>query len=220
MDDIAQQAISQALSGNWQKAYELNSEILKSSPDNTDAMVRSAKALMELGESVKAKKVIDSVLKVDPYHNIANKLLMKIKGARAAGEVTHSKVESEKFIEEPGKTKVCELTKLGDPNIIIQVDPGDEVKLVASGKTISVNTLNDKHLGRLPDDIGFRLKKLISQGFKFQAIVKSATSDCVKIFVREISRPEGYESINAFSIERLELPDNDMKLAPDPEDEY
>lgn len=205
MDEIAQQAINEALSGNWQKAYELNGLILKSSPQDVDAMVRSAKALMELGELTKAKKILESALKIDRFNNIAARLLLKIKSVKNGGEVVHNKTSFEKFIEEPGKTKLTELTNLGDPNILIQVDPGDEVKLTSHGKTISVNTINDKHLGRLPESLGFKIKKLISQGFEFKALIKSATPESVRVFIREISKPTGFATFITFPAEREEI---------------
>lgn len=220
MDDIAQQAISSALSGNWEKALEYNEVILKDTPDNTDAMVRSAKALIELGNSDKAKKVLEKVIKIDPYNSIASKTLLKIDSSNKAGEITHNKINSEMFIEEPGKTKLTELTHLGDTNIILQLEPGDEVKIISAGRTISINTLNDKHVGRLSDSLSFRLKKLISDGFEFQAMVKSTTSDCVKIFIREVSKPEGFEKIMSFPIEREEISENNNSEDESSEDEY
>ncbi len=217
MDDIAQQAISSALSGNWEEALKFNELILESSPDNTDAMVRSAKAHIELGDFAKAKKILEKVVKIDPYNNIANKALLKIEGVIKAGEVTHSsKVDPEKFIEEPGKTKLTELTHLGDPNIILQLDPGDVVKIVSGGRTVSVNTPNDKHIGRLPDDLGFKLKNLMSEGFEFQAMIKSTSTDCVKVFLREVSKPTIASKIMSFPIEREETNEN---LPQDDEEE-
>jgi len=204
MDDIAHQAVTQALSGNWQEAFELNQLILKESPDDVGALVRSAKALIELGEVEKAKKLLAKVVKIDPYNTIANKTLLRIDsyGAKKDGDTVRTQVNSSMFLDEPGKTKMTELTHLGDPNVIIQIDPGEEVKLVSSGHNVSVNTMTDKHLGKVPDELGFRLKSLISQGFEFQVLVSSATPECVRVFIREVSRPNDASGLVVFPIEK------------------
>ena len=220
MDDIARQAISSALSGNWEDALKFNEMILQESPDNTDAMVRMARAFIELGNMARAKKILDKVIKIDPYNTIANKALLKIKGAVKAGEVTHNRVRPGEFLEEPGRTKLTELTHLGDPNIILQLDPGDEAKMVTGGRTVSINTLNDKHIGRLPDDLGFRLKKLISEGFEFQALIKSSASDCVRVFIKEVAKPAGSEKVMSFPIEKEEISDDSGHEQDDEDSEY
>lgn len=204
MDEIIQQAVSSALSGDWQKALELNETILKRSPDNVGAMVRLAKAQVELGHIAKAKKVLEKVIKLDPYNSIATKALMKIESKEQGGEVVHNKVDPKMFLEEPGKTVLTPLTNLGDSNVFLQLDPGDEVKMAVGGKTISINTLNGKHIGRLPVSLGFRIKNLMNQGFEFQVLTKSTTNDCVKVFLRELSRPKGFEKVMPFPIEKDE----------------
>lgn len=213
MDDITQQAVSSALSGDWQKAEELNELILKDFPDNVGAMVRLAKAQIELGESSKAKKILEKVIKLDPYNSIATKTLLKLKSKDKGGEITHNKISAEMFLEEPGKTKLTELTNLGDPNIFLQLDPGDEAKLIGGGRTISVNTSNGKHVGKLPVALGFRIKNLTSQGFEFQALIKSTSEDSVKVFIRELSRPSGFEKIMPFPIDRDDMSDTSLQEA-------
>lgn len=202
MDDITQQAVNYALAGDWQKASELNQLILKDSPDNIGAMVRLAKAQTELGQSVKAKKILEKVIKLDPYNSIATKALLKIKSkGKGTDEVTHTKIDPKMFLDEPGKTTLAELTNLGDPDVYLQLDPGDEVKIVLGGKTLSINTMSGKHIGRLPVSLGFRIRNLISQHFEFQALIKSTASDCVKVFIRELSRPKGFEKVIALPFE-------------------
>lgn len=205
MDELSKQAISAALSGNWQEACEYNELILKSSSDNVDAIVRLGKAYLELGEKDKSKKFLDRAIKLDPLNPIASKLLSKIKAAKAVGEITHTKVTPEMFLEEPGRTKITHLTHLGDSNVLIQLDPGDEVKLNTSGHTISVSTQNDKHIGRIPDALGFKIKKLVLAGFSYQALVKSANQEDVKVFLRETERPLKSKGMTSFPIERVDL---------------
>ncbi len=219
MDDIAQQAVSQALSGNWQEAAKLNQAILDTSPEDTGAMVRLAKALIELGQSEKAKKVLVKVLEIDPYNGIATKSLVKLSSFKKQVNTSHSRINPELFLEEPGKTKLVELTHLGDPKVILQFDPGDEVRLIPGTHTVTISSLlGGKNLGRLPDSLGFRVKNLMAEGFLFQALVKSVSQDCLKIFIREVSRPAGAENTIPFPVERSEYEEQPIPDYKDEED--
>mgnify|MGYP001582152241 FL=1 len=208
MDNLAQQAISEALSGNWPLATELNELILKAAPEDTDALIRLARAQIELGQYPKAKKNLDLATRLDPLNSIANKLLARLKRPIKSDASQHTKIDPEIFLEEPGKTKLTELTHLGDKDAIFQLHPGDEVNLNTGGHTISVNTLNSRHIGRIHDSLGFRLKKLVSEGFTFRAYIKSADPDSVKIFIREVDKPEKLSSVLSFPIERIEKDEN------------
>ena len=208
MDDLAQQAISEALSGNWQKASELNELILRSKADDTDSLVRLARAQIELGQYPKAKKNLYLAIGLDSLSSIAIKLLARLKNPIKQDGSQHIRVDPETFLEEPSKTKLTELTHLGDKNVILQLNPGDEVKLNPGGHTISVNTLSDKHIGRIHDNLGFKIKKLVSDGFSYRAYIKSVGSNSVKIFIREVNKPKNSGSVLSFPIERTEEDEN------------
>ena len=80
--NLSQDAISLALSGDWEKAIETNKKILEKDPRDIDALNRMSRAYAELGKFSTAKKFAQSVLKIDPFNSIATKSLNKWKGLR------------------------------------------------------------------------------------------------------------------------------------------
>src|SRR5437870_3366835 len=71
-------AIDAALIGDWDKAIDLNEEIIEIDSQNIDSLNRLARALFEIGRYQKAKKIYQDVLKMDPYNNIAQKNLKRL----------------------------------------------------------------------------------------------------------------------------------------------
>ena len=92
-DDLAQEAISLALSGDWKKASEINQEILKSDPENIDALNRLSRAEAEQGNLLKARRFSQRVLKIDPFNSIAQKSLEKRKNLKK-GELEYFQIST------------------------------------------------------------------------------------------------------------------------------
>ena len=82
MNDLAQQAIYNALSCEWVKAVNVNEEILKENPSDIDALNRLARAQAELGKFKKARISAQKVIKIDPFNTIATKALLKWKNLK------------------------------------------------------------------------------------------------------------------------------------------
>lgn len=76
-DSLYQQAINQALAGNWQAAADLNLEILKSDKNNVDALCRLAKAYAGMGKKTLVVKTYRKVLRLDKFNPIAKNNLVK-----------------------------------------------------------------------------------------------------------------------------------------------
>ena len=205
MPDLAQNAISSALKGDWKEAEEINLLILKKSKKDTDALNRLARAYIELGKITKARDAAKKVLKIDPFNPIATKSLKKWKNLRKK-ELTKGSVPTspEVFLEEPGKTKEILLINLGEENIIGKLDSGDEVKLSPKNHRVSVITMDNKYVGRLPDDIASRIRKLCKIGNKYKVLIKSTEPEKVKVFVREIKRASRVKNVATFSTERID----------------
>lgn len=66
-------AIACALAQDWGKAVEANRAVLRTVPNNIEALNRLAKALLELGEFDEARGVVDTALSVDPANTIARR---------------------------------------------------------------------------------------------------------------------------------------------------
>lgn len=201
--DLAQQAITCALAGEWKKALELNKQILKDTKNDIDALNRMARAYVNLGEVRSAKKIAEKVLKIDPFNTIALKSLKKWKGLKA-GETKPSAPTDETFLEEPGKTKILSLLHPGAQAVLAKLDSGNEVRLIPHSHRVSVVTDDGKYIGRLSDDIAARLRNLISMGNRYKVLIKSIDESGVKIFIRELSRGEKVANVPSFSTEKIE----------------
>jgi tetratricopeptide (TPR) repeat protein len=202
--DLAQMAIAAALSGEWKEAIKLNSQILKENSGDIDALNRLARAHAENGSIAKAKTLSQKVLKIDPFNPIATKCLTRWKGLKKCQGENHSSFSAEAFLEEPGKTKLITLLYPGDSNLLAKLDAGDEVKIAPHAHRVSILTFDGKYIGRLPDDLAARLRRLIKAGNQYKALVKSVDPKEIKVFVREISRAAGYEDTPSFSSEKIE----------------
>lgn len=202
--DLAQQAVESALSGNWDQAVKLNKKILKDAPKDIDSLNRLARAYSELGDMEKARKTAKKVIRLDQFNTIAVKSLEKWKSLKKGETITSGPSSAEVFLEEPGKTKLLPLIQLGDKKTIAKLDAGDEVTLNPRAHRISILTQNGNYIGRLPDDISSRLRKLIKYGNQYQVFIKSSDAKQVKVFLRETHRVEKLADIPSFSSEKID----------------
>lgn len=202
--DLAQKSVSAALCGDWKEAISLNKEILAQDPQNIDALNRLARAYSEIGNIKKAKALSQKVLKIDPFNTIAAKSVRKWKQLKPGEAASGSLSGAEAFLEEPGKTKIVPLLYLGGASILSKLDAGSEVKLTPSSHRVSVVTQEGKYIGRLPDDLSARLRKLIKMGNVYQILVKSIAPNDVKVFIREIERNSKFSDVASFPPERID----------------
>lgn len=200
MEDLNAKAIDAALVGNWEKAVELNSKLLKTDQNNIDCLNRLGKAYFELGDCTKACKTLRKVLRIDKYNAIAARNL-----TRASQTTTGKKLPSApltnsalSFLEEPGKTKLISLVNLTTSVDLLAQDQAESLVLTPKRHTVVVTNTQDHYLGSLPDDVGHRLSVLIKGGNKYCAFIKSVTKCSLVIFVRETSRAKKYSDTPSF----------------------
>jgi tetratricopeptide (TPR) repeat protein len=200
---LQKQAITAALSYNWDVAVDLNKKMIKLCPDDTDCLNRLARALFELGKYPQAKKIYQEVLTLDPYNVIAQKNLKKIgafkKGVVKTSHNGHSQLSPLLFLEEAGITKVLTLVKLAEPQKLSMSSAGEEVLLQLKNRGISVTDMEGNYLGVLPDDASHLLMKLINGGNKYQAIIKSIKPNSLSILVREVFRSKKFKNQPSFN---------------------
>jgi tetratricopeptide (TPR) repeat protein len=214
---LHKQAINAAISCNWQNAIELNQQILKTEPNNTEVLNRLAKALFETGSYTAAKKIYNQVLELDPYNTIAQKNLKKVASLKKDGVNAASQSMSlspSMFLEEPGVTALVNLVKVAEPQKLLKLSPGTVVNLVAKKRSVSVTDSGNIYLGAFPDDSAFHLLKLLKGGNKYTAIIKSVRPNGLTVLVREIYRSKKFKNqasfldetrIVAFSSENIPL---------------
>lgn len=202
--DLAQKAVSAALSGDWSQALKLNKKILTENPKDIDALNRLARAYAEIGNIKKAKDSAEKVLKLDPFNPIASKCLAKWKGLTKGEATGTGPTSGEAFLEEPGKTKIVSLLHLGDSKILAKLDSGDEVYLTPYAHRVSATTYDGKYIGRLPDDLAARLRHFMKYGNEYQVLIKSIAPSEVKVFIRETKRAPDLSDVASFSAERID----------------
>lgn len=202
--DLAQKAISLALSGKWEDAIDINKQILQDDSENIDALNRLARAYAEVGKISKAKSTAHKVLKLDSINSIAEKALKKWESL-SDGEVSKSgQSSSQDFLEEPGKTKIVGLMHLCNPDIIAKLDAADVVQIDSHAHRVTITTLDGTYIGKLPDDLSSHLRKLITLGNEYSALIKSISPTAVKVLIREIKRSEKMAGKPSFSSEKIE----------------
>lgn len=203
-NDLAHKAVSAALDGNWELALSLNNEILESDQEDVDALNRLARAYAELGNTKKASEISQRVLDLDPFNTIASKCLSRWKELGNGKGLRSKCTDPCDFIEEPGKTKILTLINTGPDSLLATLDAGDEVKLNPHGHRISVVTSDGHYIGKLPDDIGAKLKQLIKHGNVYKVLIKSNDKNQLKVFIKEIKVADGLKDIPSFTHEKID----------------
>ncbi len=100
---LTKKAIKASLKQEWQKATNLNSEILKTYPKNLDAKIRLGRCYIQARDFNKAKKIFKEVLEVDPINSLALKNLELAKNQKVECS-NNGNLRTKSLIKEPGTT--------------------------------------------------------------------------------------------------------------------
>lgn len=192
------QAINAAKDSNWTLAIEYNQAILDQNPNDVGALNRMAVAYLQLNESQKAKEMFKQVLEIDKSNSIAKKNLSRLQNNQAPVAPTFSR---EDFIEEPGKTKTVELHRLAGKSVLDSLNIGLECDLKPKNRYISVES-NGNYIGALPEDISFRLAKLIETGNTYFCCIKSFSSSHCSVYIKEVARSAENENFHSFPVSK------------------
>jgi tetratricopeptide (TPR) repeat protein len=191
-----QQAITAAKNQNWKSAVDLNVAILSQNPSDVGALNRLGIAYLQLGNKSEAKNSFKKVLEIDKANPIAKKNLTRLQNSNGTFALTFCKQD---FIEEPGKTKTVELHRLAGKNILENLAVGQECELKPKNRYISVES-SGVYLGALPEDISFRLAKLIDTGNRYEACVRSFSANHCSLYIKETYRSPENSDINSFPV--------------------
>ncbi len=191
---LVQKAILAAKQGNWEEAVHHNAAILEIEAKNTGALNRLGVAYQQLGDTKLAKKQFEMALLVDKTDKIAKKHLDKIKNNISIASPTFVQ---QHFIEEPGKTKTVELHRLAGKEVLQAISVGMSCELLIKNRYISVQT-NGKYVGSLPEDLSFRLTRLITTGNTYSCAIRSCDQKNCEVYLREESRSKENHDIHSF----------------------
>jgi hypothetical protein len=184
-------AIAAALKQNWQLAVDINIEISKTNKNDIDALNRLGFAYLKLCKVKDAKKTFEKVISIDHYNQIALKNIAKLE------HITEDNIESLAintamspllFLEDPGKTKVVQCVNVAPEKILATLHCGQAIQLQAKNHCIEIRDHEQHYLGALPDDLSFRLIKLLEADNAYQVNIKSIDKNSLTVFIRELSR--------------------------------
>ena len=200
------QAVSAALDYNWELAIEINKKILKNNPNHIETLNRLARAYFETGNITKSRQTYKSVTDLDGFNVIAKKNLTRLnrlssnqKTPTLEGDKQNFRELFQKLASEPGKTKVVTLVKIGDHNLLSKLASGDKLKISPKKHSIELCTYDNKHVGNLPDDLSFKLLKLITAGNTFECCIKSVAQKEVQVILFEITRAKALANLPSFT---------------------
>ncbi len=199
--DLNQEAIKAAVANDWEKAIELNEEIIKETPDSIPALNRLGIAQAMLSKKSAAMKSFQSALELDKNNIIAKNNLARLKVNKDSTLMNPSLQTSVSFIEEPGKSKVIPLVSQGEPKIFSGLTIGEAVNLVASKYKVKVVSTSNHFIGYLPDNISRRLIDLIAGGYKYRVIMKSVNPKNPSIFAQEIHASKKLRGAPSFPLD-------------------
>lgn len=180
-------SIQLALEGKWNEAISTNLDILRYFEQDVEALNRLAKAYLETGVFNQARETFQKVLRISPHNNIAKKNLDRLSHLPGSSNVAleGKRVTPKLFLEESGKSTVSVLRNPSSQQVLARVAAGDSVRLQMHNSTLVIKGPDDDILGYIEPKLGSRLVKLIGQGNKYDAAVRSIGEDGVSIIFRE-----------------------------------
>ena len=228
--DLSQEAVNLAVTGERERATEVNRAILELFPTYVEAMNRLAKALIETGSYVDAQDALNQVREIAPYNNIAKKNRARLDQLTANPDLAKSETSkqarkaasaSQTFIEESGKSATTVLrnsNSLRNSNVrktTVHLSPNDPVVLSREKNTVMVKTLDGQLLGQLEPKMGNRMARLIDGGNKYSAVVVSVNDDGVSIMVRETFKHPSLQNMCSFPSQSAANSDGDSRTRVD-----
>ncbi|GEM_PF-1199460 len=202
--DLETRAVDAAIQNNWQEAVKLNEEILKQRKHDVSTLLRLGFAYLRLGKHDKSLKTYKQVLKIQPQNAIANEYVPKIELQRNhTGNSVQSevKLDSNVFIELPGKTKSVNLSQLGQKASLARLIIGEEVYLFIRKHHVEVRSKSDEYIGVLPDDVGVRLMYFLENQSEYLVHIQEATLNSVSVFIRERTKGKKVERLVSFPVD-------------------
>ncbi len=197
---LPERAIALAMQNRWSEAADVNRKIIELYPNDADAYNRLGKALMEMGRYQDALTTYRRAIELDPNNIIAKKNVERLAhlaekvpagkaaGSRAAGPTPAQQVERINpniFIEETGKTGLTSLIKLGEPEVLLQLTPGDRVELRVKGAALGVYDEDGQYVGSVEPKLAKRLSGMAEAGNRYTAAVTAVSERTITIIIRE-----------------------------------
>lgn len=198
---LQQKAIKAAKDLDWSAAVEANQSLLELKSDDVPALNRLGAAYVQLGDTKKAKTTFEQVLGIDTSNKLAHKNLDRLKNKQTTQVASFS---ADSFIEEPGKTKSVELYRLAGKEVLSNLSIGKACELQTKNRYVSVS-VDGTYVGALPEDLSFRLTKLLSTGNTYSCRIRSCNGSSCVVYLRELERSPKNKDVNSFPVNRMAI---------------
>ena len=193
-------AINFAMHGQWKHAINANQDILSIFPNDLDALNRLGKSFSELGDIKNAKVTFQNVLNLSPGNHIAVKNLERLKfiNSKIPNIQSQRPSNSNTFIEGSGKSCVGSLKKVAKPTVLLQLAPGEDMKLQQNRNILIACDDSGNKIGEIDTKLGARIIRLINGGNKYSASIISCGDNWINIILRETFKSPSQKSIISF----------------------
>lgn len=199
---LEEQAVDAAISNNWERAIELNKQIIEQDKSNLGAYLRLGFAQLQANKLEDAVKAYKKALKLQPKHQIATENLERIeillKQSTPEKKKEKKSLNPNIFLEIPGKTKTVPLSNLGQKQHLAELYVGEEVDLKNKKRRLEVRTMTGDYIGALPDDICKRLSFFLENESVYQTFIKEASLSRIVVFIKEVSKGEDVKGYISF----------------------
>ncbi len=209
---LDREAVDLALKGEWERAAQVNRAILELFADDVEAMNRLVKALIEMGSYAEASSVLDHLVEVAPYNNIARRnrtRLEQIRGSSVAASRHTRRVTGapQLFIGESGKSATTLLRQTPLRLSPALVSPGDPVLLRLEHHALNAYADDGQYLGQVDPRLGHRLSRLIEGGNTYAAAVVGVNGEGISVIIHETHRDRSLQHVASFPTRAAPLPE-------------
>ena len=231
---LSQKAVELAVQGRWEEAEMVNQDIIERFAADVEAYNRLGRALIELGDLVRAKEAYAKALELAPDNTIAKKNLSRIKfgislsQSTAVTESGESRVETKSssktilalapdlFVTEMGKAGVAKLHNICIPSSTSFSDVlersegfarlivGDRVQLRVEGQRLIVESEQGEYVGEVEPKHALRLIKLIKGGNRYDTAILKVGDDDLSVIIKEVYQHPSQAGCLSFPLKQVQ----------------
>lgn len=190
-EKLYEKAVEAAIASRWDEAINLHEQIIDQDPEYIDSILGIAFAYLQKDDYKKSATYYRKALKIEPTNQIAKnnvekaEILMKKSDKKIKIGAPKNTITADQFINIAGKTKITHLVHIGQADVLVNLEVGEEVFLQIKKRRVEVRTVNAEYIGALPDDISKRLIFFLEMKSTYVCYVKASTKNSVEIFIKE-----------------------------------
>jgi len=225
---LSQKAVELAVQGRWEEAEMVNQDIIERFAADVEAYNRLGRALIELGDLVRAKEAYAKALELAPDNTIAKKNLSRIKFGISLSQSTtvtesgESRVETKSssktilalapdlFVTEMGKAGVAKLHNMASRDVLERSEGfarlivGDRVQLRVEGQRLIVESEQGEYVGEVEPKHALRLIKLIKGGNRYDTAILKVGDDDLSVIIKEVYQHPSQAGCLSFPLKQVQ----------------